>query len=80
MLPGDLLALAAVLLLLWPAYGREAMKSSSIASNATEAAALLRFKAALRDNKALASWDSPAFICTNWTGVSCSPQGQVTIL
>lgn len=72
------MALAALLLVGQAWAAEEPLKSSNITSNATEAAALLTFKAALRNSKALASWDKPAAMCTNWTGVWCSPRGQVT--
>lgn len=48
--------------------------------NATEAAALLEFKAALLDSQALEDWADPGNMCANWTGVQCSAAGQVTKL
>lgn len=71
--------LAALALLPWIACA--AAQSGTSSSNATEAAALLRFKAALQGGAAaLPSWNASTNMCTQWAGVGCSAGGQVTKL
>ena len=66
--------LLAGLLLLGPALAQSA-------ANATEAAALLAFKAALTSASALADWDPATDMCAaGWTGVDCTAGGQVAAL
>jgi hypothetical protein len=45
--------------------------------NATEAAALLEFKAGLANSKALGSWNVSTNMCARWKGVRCTRGGQV---
>ena len=80
-LPPSRLALLVALLL---AHMRGALTaagdSSSSGSNATEAAALLAFRAALTSSEALADWGAGDMCTAPWTGVVCSATGQVTKL
>lgn len=59
--------LAAELLLLLPAAWAQANPSN----NPTDMEALLSFKAALDDSRALDSWDRATFMCESWVGVEC---------
>lgn len=64
-------AAALVLLSLQQPLGAVAQQSG----NATEAAALLAFRAALANSTALADWGTGG-VCS-WSGVACSVAGQV---